>query len=132
MSYASAAALQAAIYARLTAATALAGVSVLDGVPAGGGTGTFLLLGPETALDRSDKSGGGAEHRLVISVISDAAGFQASKEIGVAVCDALIDAPLVLTRGHLVAIQFLRAVAKRLGQGGTRRIDLTFRARVET
>ena len=97
----------------------------------GSGAGTFLLLGPETVLDRSDKSGGGAEHRLVISVISDAAGFQMSKETAVNVCDALIDAPLVLTRGRLVALQFLRAVAKRLDQGGARRIDLTFRARVE-
>ncbi len=131
MSYASAAALQSALYGRLTGAAALAGIPVLDAVPRGSGAGTFLLLGPETVLDRSDKSGGGAEHRLVISVISDAAGFQISKETAVNVCDALIDAPLVLTRGRLVALQFLRAVAKRLDQGGARRIDLTFRARVE-
>lgn len=129
MSYGSAAALQAAVYARLTAE--MAGIPVLDAVPSGAGTGTFVLLGPETALDQSDKSGSGAEHRLVISVISDAAGFLAAKEAAVGVCDALIDAPLVLSRGRLVGIQFSRAVAKRLDEGGARRIDLVFRVRVE-
>lgn len=131
MSYGAAAALQAAIYARLTGAPALAGVSVVDAIPSGGGTGTFVLIGPEDVIDQSDKSGGGAEHRLVVAVISDAAGFAAAKDVAVAVSDALIDAPLVLTRGHLVGLRFLRAKAVRLDEGGARRIDLSFRARIE-
>lgn len=131
MSYGSAAALQAAIFARLTAAVPLAGVPVYDAVPPGAGAGTFVLIGPEDVLDRSDRSGGGAEHRLVISVISDATGFQAAKAVAVAVSDALVDAPLVLSRGRLVGLQFTRGVARRLDEGDVRRIDLTFRARVE-
>ncbi|WP_050522642.1 DUF3168 domain-containing protein [Pseudorhodobacter wandonensis] len=131
MSYGAAAALQAAIYGRLTAAAALAGVAVLDAVPSGGGTGTFVLIGPEEVFDQSDKTGGGAEHRLTVAVISDAAGFQAAKDVAVAVSDALVDAPLALARGNLVGLRFLKAKAVRLDNGLTRRIDLSFRARVE-
>ena len=131
MSYGAAAALQAAIYTRLTQNPALAGVAVMDAIPSGGGTGTFVLLGPEEVIDQSDKTGGGAEHRLTIAVISDAAGFLAAKDVAVAVSDALVDAPLALARGHLVGLRFLRAKAVRLDEGGTRRIDLSFRARVE-
>lgn len=129
MSYGVAAALQAAVYQRLVAA--LAGVPVYDAVPSGAGDGTFVLLGPEEVVDAGDKSGGGAEHRFVVSVISDATGFLAAKEIAVAISDALVGAALVLTRGHLVSLQFLKAVAKRLNEGEARRIDLRFRARVE-
>ena len=80
---------------------------------------------------RSDVSGLGAEHRLVISVISDVAGFADAKAAAAAVSDALIGADLVLSRGRLVGIGFLRGVAKRIESGTKRRIDLTFRARVE-
>jgi hypothetical protein len=128
MSYGAAAALQAAIYGCLANTV---GVPVVDAMPSGGGTGTFVLIGPEDVLDQSDKTGGGAEHRLVVAVISDAAGFQAAKAVAVAVSDALIDAPLVLTRGRLVGLRFVRAKAVRLDEGGMRRIDLSFRARIE-
>ena len=129
MSYGVAAALQAAVYQRLVAE--LAGVPVYDALPPGAGDGTFVLIGPEEALDASDKTGGGAEHRFIVSVISDAAGFQLAKDIAVAVSDALVDAALVLTRGRVVSLRFLRAVAKRLDAGEARRIDLRFTARVE-
>lgn len=131
MSYAGAAALQAAVFARLTGWPALAGVSVLDAMPAGGGGGTFVLLGPEEARDASDRTGDGAEHRLVVSVISDAAGFLAAKTIAVAVSEALNGAGLALTVGRLVGMEFQRAVARRLEDGAVRRIDLTFRARLD-
>jgi hypothetical protein len=131
MSYGVAAALQAAIYARLSTSVPLTGVPVYDAVPPGAGTGTFVLIGPEDALDRSDKSGGGAEHRLQVSVISDATGFQAAKSIAVAVSDALVNAPMTLARGHLVGLHFMRAAAKRIADGDVRRIDLTFMARVQ-
>ena len=103
----------------------------MDAIPTGGGAGTFVLIGPEEVLDQSDKTGGGAEHRLPVAVISDATGFQGAKDVAVAVSDALIDAPLSLTRGRLVGLRFLRARAVRLDEGGHRRIDLSFRARVE-
>lgn len=129
MSYGSAAALQAAIFQRLTAATL--GVPVVDALPAGTGTGTFVLIGPEEVTDASDKTGPGAEHRLTVSVISDAAGFRAVKDVAVAVSDSLGGAELVLSRGRLVSLRFLRALARRLDEGAVRRIDLTFRARIE-
>lgn len=129
MSYGMAAALQAAVYQRLL--NELPDVAVHDALPSGGGTGTFVLIGPEEVLDASDQSGAGAEHRFVVSVISDATGFLAAKEIAVRISDALVDADLSLSRGHLVALHFLKAVAKRLNAGEARRIDLRFAARVE-
>jgi hypothetical protein len=130
MSYAAAAALQAAIYAHLTSAPEMVGVDIFDAVPPSG-TGTFVLLGPERVVDQSDASGAGAEHRIVISVIADTEGFLAVKTIAVTRADLLGDAALTLARGTLIALQFLRADAKRSRDGNLRRIDMTFRARVE-
>lgn len=131
MSYAASAALQSAIFTRLTAAPALAGVHVVDALPPGTPAGSFVLLGPELALDQSDKTGAGAEHRLEIAVISDAAGFLPAKNIAAAICDTLLGAALPLAVGRLVSLQFLRASAQRLDDGTARRIDLQFRARIQ-
>lgn len=131
MSYAAAAALQSAVFARLSGFPALAGVAVLDAVPPGMSPGSFVLLGPEVVVEQSDKSGAGAEHRFDISVVSDATGFLSVKAIAGAVSEALVDANLTLTVGRLVSLRFSRAVARRLDEGDIRRIDLTFRARVE-
>lgn len=131
MTYQAAAALQAAIFGALSGAPALAGVSIVDAMPPGTTAGTFVLIGPETVVDQSDGSGPGAEHRLVISVISEANGFLAAKTVAGAVSQSLLAGGLTLATGHLVSMHFLRAVARRLGDGAARRIDLTFRARVE-
>ena len=134
MSYGVSAALQAAVYQHLAADVALStlvGTAIYDAVPAGTGQGTFVSIGPEDVRDRSDKTGGGAEHDFVVSVITDLAGFGTAKAAATAVSDALIGAPLVLTRGALVGLWFLKAVARRGDRGLVRRIDLTFRARVE-
>jgi len=130
MSYAAAAALQAAIFAHLSLSPELVGVDIFDAVPPSG-TGTFVLIGPEQATDKSDVSGAGAEHRMVISVIADTEGFLAAKTIAVKIADLLGDAALTMSRGNLVALQFLRADAKRSRDGDLRRVDMTFRARVE-
>lgn len=131
MSYAASAALQSAIYTQLTAAPTLAGVTVVDAMPPGVPAGSFVLLGPEVALDQSDKTGAGAEHRVEIAVISDAAGFLPAKTIAAAVSGALVGANLPLSVGRLVSLQFLRATARRLDDGTVRRIDMSFRARIE-
>ncbi len=131
MSYRIAAVLQTAIYQRLTGFSALSGVSVFDAIPSGSGTGTYILLGPETAIDKSDQTGSGAEHQLLISVISDATGFQSAKSVAANVSAALENPSLTLTTGRLVYLLFQKAVAQRLAEGEARRIDLTFRARVE-
>lgn len=131
MSYGAAAVFQAAIYGVLVADPALVGVTVVDALPPGTGTGTFVLIGPEEVLDASDKTGSGAEHRFGVAVISDATGFLAAKAVAAAVSDALVGATPVMTRGRIVGIRFVKAVARRLDDGDVRRIDLTFRARVE-
>ena len=134
MSYGIGAALQAAIYQRLRAATAittLVGDAIYDAVPPGTTTGTYVSLGPEDVRDASDVTGDGAEHDFVVSVVTDEAGFQAAKAVAAAVSDALVGVTLVLARGRLVGLWFLRARARRTEAGTLRRIDLTFRARVE-
>jgi hypothetical protein len=131
MSYAAAAALQATIYGALSAAPALSGVSIVDAMPPGTTPGTFILIGPEVAVDQSDGTGAGAEHRFTVSVISDATGFLTAKSVASAASAAVLAGGLSLTTGHLVSINFQRAVARRLEEGSTRRIDMTFRARVE-
>lgn len=131
MSYQAAAALQAAVFARLSGFPALAGVSIVDAMPPGTAPGSFVLIGPEQVVDQSDKTGGGAEHRFEVAVISDASGFVSAKTLAGAACEALVDAGLTLTTGRLVSIGFLRATARRLDGGALRRIDMTFRARIE-
>ncbi len=134
MSYAMAEALQAAIFARLAgdaALSALVGGAIYDAAPPGAGSGTFVLIGPEEVRDAADKTADGAEHRLLISVVSDAAGFQLAKAVAVAVSDALAGPVPSLSRGRLVSLAFVKGAAKRTEAGTARRIDLTFRARVE-
>ena len=131
MSYQAAAALQSAVFGALSVAPALAGVAVVDAMPPGTTPGTFVLIGPEVVVDQSDASGSGAEHRFTVSVISDATGFMTAKTVAGAVSGVLLAGGISLTTGHLVSIGFQRAVARRLDEGTSRRIDLTFRARVE-
>ena len=122
--------MQTAVYQRLAGWPALTGVAIYDAVSPNV-TGTFVLIGPEEARDQSDKSGAGAEHQMVISVITDATGFLSIKTIAANISDALIGAPLTLARGTLVNLLFLRATARRIEEGEIRRIDLTFRARIQ-
>ncbi len=129
MSYAMAAALQTTVYAALTGWSALDGVAVFDALPEGATPETYVLIGAEDVRDASDKTGAGAEHRITVSVISAAAGFSAAKAIAGAVCDALAATGGAMARGRIVGVGFLRARARRTADG--RRIDLSFRARLE-
>ena len=131
MSYAGAAALQAAIFAYLGNVPGLATVPVFDAVPPANAPDTYVLIGPEDVVDASDKSGPGADHRLVISVVSIEAGFTPAKTVAAAISVALQDAALTLATGHLVGIWFVRAVARKLDSGAVRRVDLTFKARID-
>lgn len=134
MSYAVSAALQAAVYQRLAsdaALTSLIGAAVYDALPDGTLPETYVLLGAETSQDASDGTGSGAWHRFTVSVVSEQAGFHTAKSVAAAVNDALVDADLTLTRGHLVALNFFRARAQREDTGDRRRIDIIFRARVD-
>ncbi len=134
MSYGAAAALQAAVYQRLmadTALDALVGSAIYDAVPPGTALGTYVSLGPEVVRDASSQTERGAVHEFSVSVVTDAAGFQNAKAVAAAVSDALTGATLVLARGHLVGLWFLRARARRVEEADVRRIDLFFRARIQ-
>lgn len=133
MTYAIAGGLQSAVYTHLTGDAGLAGLvgsAIYDAIPAGTLPQTYVALGPEEVLDRSDKSAGGAEHRFFITVTTDTAGFAGAKAVAAAVCDALVGAAVPLTRGQLTGLWFDRAKAERLSGGG-RQITLRFRARVD-
>lgn len=134
MSYAVSAALQSAVYTTLSGDAdvfAAVGDAVFDGVPSGTVPSLYVSLGAETVRAEDDKTGSGTAHRFVVSVVTDAQGFHAAKGAAGAVCDALQDADLALTRGRLVSLRFQRASAQKIDNGSGRRIDLTFRARVE-
>jgi hypothetical protein len=134
MSYILAPALQTAIFQALAADAALSallGGAIYDAIPPATPPATYALIGVEQVFDRSDTTGHGAEHRLSISVLSNASGFLAAKQVAARICEVL-DAPaLTLSRGRLVALWFDRAEARKLEGDQTRRIDLRFRARVE-
>jgi hypothetical protein len=134
MSYASAAALQEAVFAHLSAdpaVTAILGGAIHDALPAGPLPPLYLSLGPEVVRNRSDGSAQGADHDITLSVVADTAGFHLAKTAAAAVCDALAEPDLTLSRGRLVAWHFIKATARRDGAGQRRRIDLTFRARLD-
>ena len=134
MSYGVSAALQTAIYQELVAdapLTALVGSDIYDALPSGTLPSLYVALGPELVKDMSDKSGGGAVHEFSVSVVTDSAGFATAKQAAAAVSDALVDADLVLARGTLIALNFYRAKAVRVGTADERRIDLTFKAIVQ-
>mgnify|MGYP003571153208 CR=1 FL=1 len=134
MSYGMAAALQAAIWQRLSADPALAalvGGAIYDAAPQGTVPDLYVILGPEDVRERGDGTAAGAEHRVTVTVVSAAAGFLIAKQTAGAVSDALVGAALTLDRGWLVSLNFLRARARRSRDGQLRRIDLTFRARVD-
>ena len=134
MTYALASALQSAVFTALdtdSAVAAAVGEAVFDALPGGTLPDLYVTLGPETVRVADDKTGSGAEHRFVVSVVTNAPGFSAAKDAAGAVCDALHDGALTLNRGRLVSLRFERASAAKVDGGSTRRIDLTFRARVE-
>ncbi|MBY6138472.1 DUF3168 domain-containing protein [Leisingera daeponensis] len=133
MTYAIAGGLQSAVYTHLigdAALAALVGSAIYDAIPAGPLPQTYVALGSEEVLDRSDKTAGGAEHRFFVTVTTDTAGFAGAKAAAAAVCDALEGASVPLPRGQLTGLWFDRAKAERLSSGG-RQITLRFRARVD-
>jgi hypothetical protein len=133
MSYSIAAPLQAAVYQALVAdATlqALVGGKIFDAMPSGALPPIYAALGPETAEEAGDADSRGAWHEFTVSVVTELSGFHQAKEAAAAISDVLDGAALTLTRGRLVGLWFRRAKASR-ETGGLRRIDLTFRARVE-
>jgi hypothetical protein len=137
MSYAAGVALQGAVYQHLRADTALAalvGDAIFDAMPVDAPSGVFVSLGPEETRDAGDMTASGSQHDFIISVLSgadDSAGFAAVKATAVAVSEALENGAMSLERGQLAGLWFLRAKARRVENGAARRVDLTFRARID-
>lgn len=121
-------ALQTAVHDRLSGALT---VPVLDALPSGTAPETYVLIGPEEIRDASDISGAGAEHRFSVSVVSRTSGFAEAKAVAASVSQSLLSGGIVLGEARLVAVWFHAARAVRLENGALRRVDLTFRARVE-
>jgi len=137
VSYAFAGGLQAHVYQRLIedpALSALLGGAIYDAPlePALGAVSPdYVTLGEETVRPNGSKTSAGAVHDFTVTVHSARDGFAAAKEIAAAVCDCLIDAPLALEAGRLVALRFLRAGAERGRTPERRRVTLRFRAVID-
>ncbi|AGT07708.1 DUF3168 domain-containing protein [Paracoccus aminophilus] len=137
MSYQASVALQGALYQALRADAPLAeliGDAVYDAMPVTPPAGTYVSLGPEEVRDASDATAKGSEHDVVISVLSgsdESGGFGEVKEAAARIAELLGTAALVLGHGRLVGMWFQRAKARRVETGAGRRIDLTFRARID-
>ena len=134
MTYAVSYALQLAVYQQLATnipLSLLIGDDLFDAPPSGTIPQTYVVIGDEIARDKSSKTSGGAMHEFVINVVSDTAGFATAKQVAGAVCDALIDAEMILQRGTLTALNFYSARAVREDSPGIRQIDLKFRAYIE-
>lgn len=137
MSYQASVALQGAVYQALChdpALGALIGDAVYDAMPVAAPAGTYVSLGPEEVRDAGDATAAGSSHDFVISVLSGSdgsGGFAEVKAAAAAVADALEAGALPLAQGRLVGLWFQRAKARRVENGAGRRIDLTFRARID-
>ena len=129
--------LQASVYQRLAgdaALAALVGTAIYDAplelgpdAPAG----DYVTLGEESVRANDTKTSRGAIHDFRVTVRSGRIGFDRAKRIAAAVCDCLVDAPLAVDGGRVVALHFLRAGAERGPAQEKRRISLRFRAVVD-
>ena len=73
MSYGMGFALQQAVFGVLNtdqAVTALVGDAVFDAAPAGEVPALYVQLGAEAVRDASDGTGGGAEHRFMVLIVT--------------------------------------------------------------
>lgn len=137
MSYAASVALQSAVYLRLRdddALAALVGDAIFDAMPVDAPSGVYVSLGPEDVRDASDVTARGSQHDFIVSVLSgsdEATGFGSVKAAAVAVSQALQREDLTLDHGQMAGLWFRRAKAKRVEGGAARRVDLTFRARID-
>lgn len=137
MSYQLSAALQGAVYRALRSDDrlgALVGDAIFDAMPVSPPSGTYVALGPEEVADAGDMTGGGSRHDFVVSVLSgadEAGGFAGVKAAAAAVSAVLEDGDVQTDAGRIAGLWFLRARARRSEGGMGRRVDLTFRARID-
>ncbi|MDD2869098.1 DUF3168 domain-containing protein [Neomegalonema sp.] len=132
--------LHRAIFAQLSSFPALTSAlggsgRVFDAPPHADGPGAprppYLTMGDETTEAWDARGHSGALHRLSFEIWSRGRGFAEAKRILSALCDALDDPSLVLTRGRLIHLRFEGSETRREEQGETRLIRAVFSARVE-
>jgi hypothetical protein len=134
VSYAFSADLQAAVYARLTQDPELrdlVGARIFDApleAREDDATLEHVTLGEESVRPWNSKTSEGAMHDFDVAVHSRRDGFSAAKRIATAICAALLDVPLVVEGGRLVALRFVRAKAERGRAPEKRKVTLRFRA----
>ncbi|MEO0387561.1 MAG: DUF3168 domain-containing protein [Pseudomonadota bacterium] len=137
MSYALSEPLQVAVYNRLLsspAVTSIVGTAIYDTPPPGEPytlPPTHVTLGEERARPASSATHKAAFHDFNVTVHTDHEGFSEAKLAAAEICLALDDAPLALSRGHLVSLRFLSARAERNTARRPRRVVLRFRAHLE-
>jgi hypothetical protein len=129
--------LQAVIYARLTGDPELwdlVGDRIYDApldTEEDEGMPEHVTLGEETVRPWSSKTSAGAVHELDVAVHSRRDGFSTAKRIAAAICAALVDAPLAVDAGRVVALRFVRAKAVRGRAPEKRKVTLRFRAVID-
>lgn len=134
MSYGWAAGLQAAIFQRLSGdadVVRLVGGRVHDApleLDSDTAFDEHVSLGEETVRPWGTKTSVGALHDFEVTVHSSRDGFDMAKRIADAICAALVDAPLIVPNGRVVALRFLRAKADRGRAPEKRKVVLRFRA----
>jgi hypothetical protein len=133
-----AAELQAGVYRRLADDTALAGLvgaaiydAPLEPGPSDPAAADYVTLGEETVRANDTKTSRGTVHDFTVTVHSSRDGFDRAKRIAAAIFDCLVDAPLAVEGGRVVALRFLRAGAERGRAPEKRRIGLRFRAVID-
>lgn len=129
--------LQASVYQRLAGDAVLAALvgTAIHEAPLELGpddaAGDYVTLGEEMVRANDTKTSRGAVHDFTVTVHSGRDGFDRAKRVAAAVCDCLVDAPLAVEGGRVVALRFLRAGAERGPAPEKRRIGLRFRAVVD-
>lgn len=132
MSYALAGALQTAVFAALSGDVTLTGLvgGVYDAEP-DGAPDLYVAIGPERVTDISGVASVGAAHEFDVAVVTTRDGFADAKAAAQRASEVLTESLPVLATGRLVSLTFKQAVARRDRRDGTRRVELTFRARTQ-
>lgn len=121
-----AAPLQSALFARLSTETSLSAVDVFDAPEPGPLPATYILIGEEKVRDVSGQNAPQFQHDLKVQIVTQSGGFAQIKLLAAAVNLAL--SPALSVAGQSVQAQFVKAEAKILGNGATRRVELSYRA----